>query len=190
MTDERKPLEGFASRRVRLTQISRDGLPLRFAADEGDRRAIAERLGVLSVEAMTADLVVAPWRRDGASLRGRLRAEVTQESVVSLEPVRQLIDEPVDLTFLPESVQPAVPQRTDAGEIEIDPEGEDPPDVLDGDAIDVVGALEEVLALAIDPYPRGANENFASDPASEPEEDRRPSPFARLAALKGDKTDG
>lgn len=190
MTDERRPLEGSAARRVRLAQLPRDGLALRFDADEAERREIAERLGLLSLEAMTAELVAAPWRREGASLRGRLRATVLQESVVSLEPVRQTIDEPVDLTFVPESSQSAVPARGEAGEIEIDPEGEDPPDTLDGDAIDVAGALSEMLALAIDPYPRSASESFASQIAAEPEEERRPSPFAGLSALKTGKTDG
>lgn len=190
MTDDRSPLSGSSARRVRLSQVARTGLTLRFEADDRERAEMAGRLVVLSVEHLSAELTVAPWRRDGASLRGRLKAEIVQESVVSLEPVRQSIDEPVDLTFLPAGSQPHLPERNEAGEIEIDPEGEDPPDVLDGDAIDVVAALEELVALAIDPYPRAASESFENEVREDRAEEKRPSPFAGLAVLKSDASDG
>lgn len=192
MADERRPLEGPAARRVRLAQLAREGQPVKFEAGEAERAAMARRLGLLSIESLAADLVASPWRRDGASLRGRLRAEITQESVVSLQPLRRSIDETVDRTFLPAGSQPLPGSRNASGEveIEIDPEGDDPPDVLEGDAIEILEMVEEALALAIDPYPREASEVFVAEEPKEREDERRPSPFAGLAKLKDDRTDG
>jgi uncharacterized metal-binding protein YceD (DUF177 family) len=64
-------------------------------------------------------------------------------------------------------------------EIELDPEAPDPPDLLEGDTIDLAGYLVEHLSLAIDPFPRKAGAVFDYDPKTEDL-----SPFAVLKGLK------
>ncbi len=61
----------------------------------------------------------------------------------------------------------------------LDPDGEDPADVLEGDQIDLAAYVVEHLALEIDPYPRKPDAVF-EPPAAEPET----SPFAVLLQLK------
>ena len=75
-------------------------------------------------------------------VEGQLAARLTQACVVSLEPVEQVVDEPVAFRLLPPGREPA------DGPDELD-EIESP----DGIA-DLGEAVAELLALALDPYPR------------------------------------
>ena len=55
-------------------QIPANGKHIRVEADEGQRRAIAEALEIVSVEALTAELDVGPIGADAISVRGALTA--------------------------------------------------------------------------------------------------------------------
>jgi hypothetical protein len=105
---------------------------------------------------------------------------VTQPSVVTLEPVRQSISEPVDRIFLPGGEKPyAGPANA---EIFVDLEGEDVPDHFEGNEADLTDLIVEILALAVDPYPREPGVSL-DDLGLEPDGDQS-SPFAALKALK------
>ena len=78
----------------------------------------------------------------------------------------------------------AVPEGSEAagdpaGEVTIDPDAEDPPDLLDGEEVDVGAYLVEHLALEVDPFPRKPGVEFEPPPPETPA-----SPFAVLQALK------
>ncbi|MCQ8781434.1 YceD family protein [Mangrovibrevibacter kandeliae] len=173
---------------VRVRSLPKEGAPVVFEADEDERGALAARLGIPKVERMTADLRAQPWRGEGARVMGRLRAEVVQTCVVTLEPVPQSIDEAVDLRFLPE---PGRPKRLDSlggTELDLDPEGDDAPEHFTGDRIELGEILTELLALALDPYPRAAGVDFeAVDTDPEPD-GGKVSPFAGLARLQSGDT--
>ncbi|MEO1613255.1 MAG: DUF177 domain-containing protein, partial [Pseudomonadota bacterium] len=72
-------------------------------------------------------------------------------------------------------------------EIDVDFEGDDPPEPL-GDGVDIGAVALEALALGVDPYPRAENAAFApvaaAPPGAAPLEGDAPKPFAALAALK------
>ena len=71
------------------------------------------------------------------------------------------------------------------GEIEIDLETLDPPDVMVDGVLDLGGVVCEQLALNIDPFPRKPGAEFETVAADEGEVDEpAPSPFAALAKLK------
>lgn len=159
---------------VRLSAIGQ-GLHLSLAPDDSTRKAMARADGLVELKAFEAELELAPWF-DGYSLAGRWRATVTQVCGVTLEPFDSELSGEVDLKYAPRGSSLLPPEDA---EIIIDPEGEDPPDVLEGDAIDVGAALCEQLALEIDPYPRKPGAVFA-----QPETTATISPFAKLAALK------
>ncbi|TIN13876.1 MAG: DUF177 domain-containing protein, partial [Mesorhizobium sp.] len=57
---------------------------------------------LLSVENYRAELLVAPWKRNGVKVSGRVEADITQACIVTLEPIEAHIDEAVDALFLPE----------------------------------------------------------------------------------------
>jgi hypothetical protein len=71
------------------------------------------------------------------------------------------------------------PEPAPDGEIELDLEADDPPDVLDGDVLDLGAYLVEHLALEIDPFPRKPGVAFEA-----PAEPAAPSPFDALKRLK------
>ncbi len=169
---------------VRVSRLAQAGHDVRVEWDEGQRRALASFLSVPAIESFVATVAVTPFGRGGAAVRGSIRAEIVQESIVTLEPVRQSVRDDVARTFLPEGSSLLRPSLDEAGEMELDPEGEDPPDPFTGDTVDLGAVLVEALALAIDPYPRAGSEAF--EDRNPPPEDEKVSPFAALAALKKD----
>lgn len=174
---------------VVVRSLPKTGNRIVFEASDRERVALASFLGILAVDMLTADLTVAPWRRDGVSVRGTLSAVVRQASVVTLEPVEERIDQKLDLVFLPEHSRLARIDSGADGEIHLDPDGDDIPETFSGDRIDLGAALEEQLALALEPYPRedgAAFEAFDTDP--EPDAGA-PSPFAGLKGLKAAKSE-
>jgi len=111
---------------------------------------------------------------------GRLTASVTQPSVVTLEPAKQDISEPIDRIFLPGGEKDyAGPANA---EVFVDLEGEDIPDHFEGNEADLTDLIVETLALAVDLYPRSPGESL-DDLGLKPDlaEDH---PFAALKALK------
>jgi uncharacterized metal-binding protein YceD (DUF177 family) len=161
--------------RLSLDRI-RDGDRIELVASEGERRAVAKRLGLSSLDRLEANATLS---RNGDIVRacGRVQASLGQSCVVTGEPVAAHVDDPFDLMFLPE------PEGT-GGDEEIEL-GEGDCDVVfhDGAAIDIGGAIADTLALAIDPYPRSAGAEAALKEAGVLSE-AEAGPFAALAALK------
>ena len=162
---------------LRLDRI-REGERIELAADERERRAIADRLGLEGLDRLEAHAVLA---RDGKEVRatGRIKAALEQSCIATGEPVPARIDEPFDLTFLPE------PKGRPDDEVEL---GADEMDVVfhDGAAIELGPAVADTLALVLNPYPRGPNADAALKAAGVLSEEQA-GPFAALAKLKREK---
>lgn len=162
---------------VTLDQIPESGLHRAIEAPESARAAIARLAELRDVSALSATFDLA--KRGGKlHLTGRVRARVGQTCVVSLEPMETDIDEAIDLTFAP----PADGTVLDEHGTSEPPRkaGEDAPEPLTGNSIDLGAIAAEFLVLAIDPYPRKAGAEFAP-PAVEETGNK---PFAALAALQ------
>ena len=166
--------EGFELR-LPLDRI-RDGDRVDLVADDEERRAIAQRLGLESIDRFEAHAMLS---RDGEELRarGRIGASLQQRCVVTNEPVAAHVDEPFDIAFRPE---PTVAEADD--EVELGPEDCDVV-FYDGNAIELGAAIADTLALSVDPYPRSASAEAALKEAGVLTEDQA-GPFAALAALK------
>lgn len=161
-----------------------DGLPARGAtvtieASEEERRRLAEDLDILTVDALTATFTVTAWGKAGAKLTGTVEGRVKQACVVTLEPVEETVREAVDLTFAP-----AEQVEEESNEIDLDVHAADPPEPLEGRSIDLGVIAAEHLALGLDPYPRAPDAVFEQAPEEDEAVEERPSPFAKLAALK------
>lgn len=167
------------SRPISASDVPPDGETVTFSADAAEREALAETFGLSEMVSLTANLLVKPWRGDGLSVAGPVTAVVVQPCVVTLVPVTQTIEEEIALRFQPQSRL-----RTGTGDIEVDPTGEDPPDVFDGESIDLGAIAAEHIALGIDPYPRAPGAEFASNGDDSDADDEEPSPFAVLEQLK------
>jgi uncharacterized metal-binding protein YceD (DUF177 family) len=160
---------------VKLHELARGPKRLNLAPNEADRAALAKRLGLVSLPALTAELTVKPWL-DGVELTGRFCAVVEQVCGVSLDPFEQPVEGEIDVRAVPAgSPHAAAP---DGGELELDPDAPDAPDILAADEIDVAGYLIEHLALELDPFPRKPGVSFDYQAPAE-----ETSPFAALKKL-------
>ena len=161
--------------RVPLDRIG-DGERIDLAAGEGERAAIAERIGLESLGRLEAHLTL---DRDGPRIhvRGRIRAALEQSCVATGEPVAEAVDEPFELLFLPEPKPKGADEEVELRAEECDVA------FYDGEAIDLGTAVADTLALSIEPYPRSAGAEAALKEAGVLSESQA-GPFAALAKLK------
>ena len=153
-----------------------------FIASAAERRAIAALLELPELAALKFEYRV---RRGGGGrhhLSGRLTADLTQTCVVTLEPLQNRVDVPVDVDFWPERLLAELEARAEEGVS--DPDAEWPEPITEG-KIDIGPVIYETLATSLDPYPRreGASFDWAEAPETNGEEEKT-SPFAALERLK------
>lgn len=166
---------------VRLADVPPSGLHIRRRElPAADLAAFARFIGVEAMTALDVDLHVKPYRGDGLAVSGRVRAEVGQICVVTLEPMTNSIDEEVEATFRPEEkLKPhLVRDEEDGLSIDASVAADDP---LVGGTIDAAAIAAEFLALGVDPYPRKSDSRFEV-----PSSGSEVSPFAGLSKLKRD----
>jgi len=160
---------------LRVDQI-RDGDRLDLIADEDERRRIAERLSLLSLDRLDAHVTLG---RNGDMVRaeGRLLAALSQGCVITNDPVAAHVDEHFAFMFVPEPPGGGPDQEIELGESDCD--------VVfhDGGSIDLGSAIADTLALSLDPYPRSAGADAALKEAGVLTEEQA-SPFAVLAKLR------
>jgi uncharacterized metal-binding protein YceD (DUF177 family) len=161
------------------TQIPALGREYDLTAKDAERARVAKRIDVLELKSLVATMHVGPGGGGLIEVRGRLKAELVQACVVTLEPVPDSIAEEFTLLFSRQAPKPKPAQ-----EVVID-NGEDPPEVLNGDVLDLGEVIVEQLALAVNPYPRAPGAEFKPVVVGEVEAPiATVSPFAALAKLK------
>jgi uncharacterized metal-binding protein YceD (DUF177 family) len=172
------------SRRISLASVAENGEPFRIDASESERQALARRFELVELPSLHAEgvlSVTAHGRR--ARLEGRVRAQVVQSCVVTLDPVPAKIDEAFVRHYSADSAAAA------SAAADVDFEADDPPDPIVGGAIDVGEAVAEELGLALDPYPRAPGavleqpETEVSQSGEAGSETGPESPFAALRGL-------
>lgn len=163
---------------VRLNQLAHGPITRHIAADPAARGRIARELGLDRLDRLEAELTLTPWL-DGAEIEGRWSAAIEQTCGVTLEPLPSEPQGEFRLRVVPAG-SPNASAPTDE-ETPIDLDAEDPPDVLDGEAIDLGAYLIEQLALQIDPFPKKPGAVFV-----QPDEPQPPSPFEALRNFKAD----
>lgn len=159
---------------IPLAQVDRGAVNLRLEPSAAQRKAIAKQLGLVSLEALSAEVYLASWL-DGASISGLLRARVVQTCSATADDFETPVDARFALKVLPANSQNA-PQE-EFGDLGADPDGDDPPDVLESETIDVSGYVVEHLALELDPFPRKPGAVFVQPP--------EPTEISPFSALKG-----
>jgi uncharacterized metal-binding protein YceD (DUF177 family) len=175
------------SYRIKVGNVSHNPIELRIRADERERKALAKLWDILGVEALTAELRIRRWKKDGVKVMGTVHAEVTQACVVTLDPMPEVIDEEIEEIFVPEGSALARMPANDAGEIVVDADGPDLPELFTGDEIDVGALVAEMAAMALDPYPRKPDVEFGGHIEGDATDNKKPSPFAVLKNLKLEK---
>lgn len=167
---------------VNVVQIPDTGLHRDLEADRAAREAMAEVGGLREVLSASASLDVTPKTGGRFHVTGHVRARIGQTCVVTLDPIENEIDEPIDLVFAPPEQIPDLSELVDEATESVK-EIPDPPEPIIRGVIDLGRLATDALFLAVDPYPRRPDAVFeppveATDPNDHP--------FAALKALQLD----
>lgn len=186
--------KGAFSRPIDVDDVPGDGLEVRIEATPDERATIAKEAGLPAVGSLVANYEIERRPAGRLEVHGELRARITQDCVVSLEPFESDKVQAISLTFAPEV--PSSPARghsrrraahgpngAPAAVFTAGHDQEDPPDPIIDGTIDLGAVALEFLTLAQDLYPRRPGVQFTDVVAGDmPEE--IPSAFAALARLK------
>jgi len=156
------------SRPLHLDRVGPTGLELTVTANDAECAALAQRMGLPAVRALSCLFRLQPAPGGAVAAEGRLAATVRQVCVVSLEEFETELSEAFAVRFVPAGSE----SESD------DPESVDEIPIA-GSTIDLGEAAAEQLALALDPYPRKQGVVLNEKAQAAPE-----NPFARLAALR------
>ena len=165
---------------VTVLQIPEGGLRRELDADEAVRKAMAEIADLREVLSAHASFDVTPKSGGRFHVAGKVRARVGQTCVVTLDPIENEIDEPIDLIFAPPEQIPELADLVD-DTAESNVQTPDPPEPIVNGIIDLGRLATDALLLAIDPYPRKPDAVFEHEVTAPDPEDH---PFAALKALK------
>jgi len=143
-------------------------------ASESERRALAGRLGLESLTALTASLDIRQ-RWTEVRIVGRFHAMMDLVCVVTLDPFDITVEDEIDEVFT---------TAAEVADLEVNVDYASP-EPLKGDVLDLGEVVVQHLALAIDLHPRAPDaalsalefEEVLEDPAID-------SPFAILAKLR------
>jgi uncharacterized metal-binding protein YceD (DUF177 family) len=166
-------------------EMSEEVAEREISANDAERAALAQRFGLQALDRLSAILTVRRVRDDMFHVSGRLSAAVVQHCVVTLEPLRSAVDEPVTVTF----VKPrAVATKGKAGAEGLEVLEDEGPEPMIGDIIDLGEVVAQQLAVSLDPYPRAPGASLEAvlprGQVAETGEKERPSPFAVLETLR------
>jgi uncharacterized metal-binding protein YceD (DUF177 family) len=171
---------------VSISSLPKPSEHIHLPVDAESLKQLANECGVNAFKSLETDFRFKRWRKHGATVVGSFKAEIEQDCIVTLEPVFSFLDESFERQFLPQrSSDYKMPEIID-GEMILDPEADDLPDILETDVLNLWEILIEELILAIDPFPRSAEGGLQEQFEAEEEDlDAEPThkPFSDLQAL-------
>jgi uncharacterized metal-binding protein YceD (DUF177 family) len=171
VTADSPPLE----RNYNLGRLASAGDEITITATSDELRRIAEWAEVRSLEALSARITLQKLSATAFRYDAELRAQLTQDCVVTLEPVHSTVERRIHRELYYSQ------SNTVAGDVVVDADADEVREEIATLHYDLAAPLLEELALAIDPYPRAPGVTFS--PPSD--KDRPPeSPFAVLKNLK------
>ena len=160
------------SKLAHIPDLSAKGGNFTLEATPDQCDAVAKRLDIPAVRSLQATLHLKPIDR-GVHLDGQLSATLERRCVASLEPLEEIIDETMQLTFSREANL-----KKDGDDFIFDHEDEE---LLEGDDLDLGDIVIQQLALAMEPYPRKSGAATLVDDYGKTGET---SPFAVLKNLQ------
>lgn len=176
---------------INISNLPPAGEAIVLSADEKILDTVSQECGVTHVSHLNTKFRVKRWRKHGVTIYGDFDIKLEQECVASLGPVFSNLKNTFERRFLPQRDSDYKMPEVIDGEMILDPEADDIPDIIEGDAIDLWEVLIEELILVIDPFPR--LENYQSEMLNEEvepiEETKEPThkPFSNLKALITEK---
>ena len=140
---------------------------LTIAPDAQARGRLCQRLGVMSVESLEADIRVSHHSGEMSYyIKGQIRADVTQACVVTLEPVHSHIEDDFEAWYADSEAAVSIAKarheklnKKGHGEFPILDEKDDPEALVEG-KIDLGELVTQYLSLSINPYPHAEGVEF------------------------------
>ena len=159
---------------VNLERIHSDKAYYIVTALKEECKALAKRFNLIEIESLEARYDIDPVKtsRGGYNLSGKLHAVVVQSCVVTLAPVREVIDVDIDLQVVDKKYEELDP---------LDPELDDDFEYSTFDEIDLGEITAQYLSLSLNPYPRAPDSDASK--VLEQFQDKK-NPFAILEKLK------
>lgn len=158
---------------VKLSEVGNHSRNIHLSAEHAAREGLRARFDLAALDLLEADISLTP-EASGVLATGRFTASLAQYCIASDDPVPALLDESVNIRFIPEPVS--------GGEIEL--EADDCDTMFhDGQTIDLGEAVAQSLGLALDPYPRSPEAEKILKAAGVKAEDEV-APLGALASLK------
>ncbi len=175
---------------IEADEIGQDPMSMTITPDEHQKMALKDRLGVTDILRLDAKINIT--REQGGyivRISGTIHADVFQDCVITLEPVKKKVREEFEsffadrtqaVTFVAASKR--LKYKNNDDELPIMDEKDDPEPIENG-SIDLGELITQHLSLALDPYPHG--EGVFYENGDEGESLRQPSelrknPFAAL----------
>lgn len=177
---------------VRVEELGERDVALTIAPDAAQKNDLARRLDVDAVDDLRADLRISPSKGGLIHVGGTLHATVAQTCVVTLEPMKNVIEEQIDGWFSDQThmvsfakVKKDQQVRKAHAEVELLDESEDPELVVDGQ-IDLGELVTQHLSLAVNPYPHkeGVAYEFTDENQKAEKGPGRRNPFEALKDWK------
>lgn len=177
------------SRITKVTKIAGADQEIRLTASAEELEALAAQYGLEQLSRLVAEVTISRRRKGQAKVAGVLQADFVQVCVVTLDPVETALEHRFERHFQPAPRGGDGAEAVAKKEVEIDPLAEDPADYYANDLIDLGQLIAEELGLNIDPYPRKAGVELASEKSDDAavkgrSDEDDPHPFAALKNIK------
>ncbi len=170
---------------VKVQVLPTNGLRIKLEPTSEQLKLMVKVADIVSIERFVAELEFRRWQKKGVSVKGKVFAQITQQCVITLEPVSSEVNEEIDRIFVPPGSKYLKPTFDDDGELVLDYDGRDEPELYEGTTLDAWEIAMEHFTLGIDPFPRAEGAELEElGLAEEVEtEDEKISPFAALKDL-------
>lgn len=160
-----------------VRDVPSEGLAVERTATTEEAAKLADALDIISVDKLQVKYRLVPQSGGRLALMGTIDAQVTQECIVTLDPVASAISLPLNVVF---TQRAASDDTATNGSLE-DLESPDEEPIENG-IVDLGRIVLEELLSGLDPYPRRPDASFDwTDQTSETAADK---PFAALARLR------
>lgn len=193
MTQDKPKVSSEWTHMFDADDIHDDVVSITISPDEETRTRLAKRLNIVSLDDLKANITLE--NEQGGSVvhvTGKIRADVTQNCVVSMEPIKNHVEDEFEAWFaaggnavsLAKARQKKMIEKGNR-EMPMIEEREDPEEMIDGE-IDLGELVTQHLSLAIDPYPHaeGVEYEIGDDKANAASAVSFKNPFAALKDWK------
>ncbi|WP_336276995.1 DUF177 domain-containing protein [Bartonella sp. CB178] len=140
---------------ISVRSLPAKGIKVCICANQQEREHLAKNHDLVEVKSCEGEFYIFPSKQRGVRVKGSLRACIVQSCIITLESLENIIDESLEVVFVPEDSKLVKPKvLEDTGELFLDVDGSDVPEIFHGDKIDIGAIMEEFFELSIDHYPR------------------------------------